>query len=229
MLMKKTSFVSATIAAAVAAFPLHADTTQTGPNTYEIDAGVSFTIVNQGASDWLWSWTDASGTFTNIPDPTLVLTAGETYLFDNVAFTHPFAITDDTLPVGGTDGSYFRNTTDFGVINDAVLSPTADFIDDPAPAIDSITWSPTNDELGIYYYTCMITFHLGMTGKFEIVAGALSCPADLTHDGVLNFFDVSAFLSAFAAMDPVADFNDDGQFNFFDVSTFLTAFADGCP
>ncbi len=218
-----------TIVAVLAASPLHADTTQTGPSVYEIDAGVLFTIVNQGASSWLWSWTDSSGAFTNIEDPTLVLTAGETYLFDNVASIHPFAITDDTLPVSGTDGNYFRDTTDPGVINDAVLSPTADFIDDPAPAIDGITWSLTNDDVGIYYYTCMIPFHPGMTGKFEIVAGAPSCQADLTNDGLLNFFDVSAFLSAFALMDPVADFNDDGQFNFFDVSAFLTAFADGCP
>ena len=29
-----------------------------------------------------------------------------------------------------------------------------------------------------------------------------SCPADLTGDGVLNFFDVSAFLSAYTTMDP---------------------------
>lgn len=58
---------------------------------------------------------------------------------------------------------------------------------------------------------------------------ANSCPADLTGDGELNFFDVSAFLSAFTAMNPVADFTDDGQFNFFDVSAFLNAFAAGCP
>lgn len=55
------------------------------------------------------------------------------------------------------------------------------------------------------------------------------CPADLTGDGVLNFFDVSEFLSAYTANDPVADFTDDGVWNFFDVSAFLGAFADGCP
>ena len=55
------------------------------------------------------------------------------------------------------------------------------------------------------------------------------CPADLTGDGVLNFFDVSAFLNAFGSMDPIADFTNDGQFNFFDVSAFLNAFSAGCP
>ncbi len=56
-----------------------------------------------------------------------------------------------------------------------------------------------------------------------------ACPADLNGDGKLNFFDVSAFLMAFNAMDPSADFSGDGQFNFFDVSQFLSAFNAGCP
>jgi hypothetical protein len=55
------------------------------------------------------------------------------------------------------------------------------------------------------------------------------CPADLDNDGNLNFFDVSAFLNAFAAQDSIADFTGDGQFNFFDVSAFLNAFSAGCP
>jgi len=55
------------------------------------------------------------------------------------------------------------------------------------------------------------------------------CVADLNGDGVLNFFDVSMFLTAFLAMDPIADLNGDSAFNFFDVSAFLTAFAAGCP
>ncbi|MDF1810490.1 MAG: GC-type dockerin domain-anchored protein [Phycisphaerales bacterium] len=55
------------------------------------------------------------------------------------------------------------------------------------------------------------------------------CPADMNGDGVLNFFDVSAYLSAFGAQDASADFNGDGVFNFFDVSSFLSAFSDGCP
>jgi hypothetical protein len=60
-------------------------------------------------------------------------------------------------------------------------------------------------------------------------APASSCPADLTGDGVLNFFDVSAFLNAYNTMDPIADFDGNGVFNFFDVSGFLNAFNAGCP
>lgn len=55
-----------------------------------------------------------------------------------------------------------------------------------------------------------------------------TCPPDLNDDGVLNFFDIQAFLQAFANHDPIADFTHDGQFNFFDVQAFLQAFSTGC-
>lgn len=47
--------------------------------------------------------------------------------------------------------------------------------------------------------------------------------------GVLDFFDVQAFLGAFSAMDQSADLIDDDLWNFFDVQTFLNAFSAGCP
>ncbi len=59
--------------------------------------------------------------------------------------------------------------------------------------------------------------------------GAGACPADLTGDGELNFFDVSAFLNAYASSDPIADFTGDGLYDFFDVSAFLGAYNAGCP
>ncbi len=55
------------------------------------------------------------------------------------------------------------------------------------------------------------------------------CPADLDGNGELSFFDISAFLTAFTANDPIADFTNDGNFNFFDVSAFLAAYSAGCP
>jgi len=56
----------------------------------------------------------------------------------------------------------------------------------------------------------------------------LTCDADFTGDNVLNFFDVSKFLSFFSAMDPRADINGDGNFNFFDISAFLQIFSSNC-
>jgi len=55
------------------------------------------------------------------------------------------------------------------------------------------------------------------------------CAADYTHDGRVNFFDLSAYLQLFAAQDPVADLTGDERWNFFDISIFLQDFAAGCP
>ncbi|MEX0877017.1 MAG: GC-type dockerin domain-anchored protein [Phycisphaerales bacterium] len=72
---------------------------------------------------------------------------------------------------------------------------------------------------------------LTVSGAATIVATAQApaCAADLNNDGKLNFFDISAFLSAFSSMAPAGDFNGDGMYNFFDVSGFLGAFSAGCP
>ena len=71
----------------------------------------------------------------------------------------------------------------------------------------------------------------GNTSEFstcvDIVGGA--CQADLTGDGVLDFFDVSMFLGMFSAHNPAADLTGDGAFDFFDVSLYLSLFAAGCP
>ncbi len=57
----------------------------------------------------------------------------------------------------------------------------------------------------------------------------VDCPPDLTGDGTLDFFDTSAFLTAFEAQEPVADMTGDGFFDFFDIAAYMTAFSAGCP
>ena len=61
------------------------------------------------------------------------------------------------------------------------------------------------------------------------VADCTSCAADFTGDGVLDIFDVFAFLDSFNAQDPIADFTGDGTFDIFDVFGYLDAFNAGCP
>lgn len=53
--------------------------------------------------------------------------------------------------------------------------------------------------------------------------------ADLTGDGVLNFFDVSSFIGLYSAGSLDVDFTGDGVLDFFDVSAFINAFTSGCP
>jgi hypothetical protein len=70
----------------------------------------------------------------------------------------------------------------------------------------------------------------GETSEFSACTGVeAGCIADLTGDGVLDFFDVSAFLNAYNVADPIADLTGDGVHDFFDISAFLNAFNAGCP
>ena len=145
------------------------DTTQNG-SIFTIDEGVDFEIGNLGASNFLFNWADPNGgsVFENVPDPTLILTAGETYTFVRTTSAHPFIIMDATAGdfISGTDGSYFRTTTDGALLDQATLKPIADFTADPFPSGDVITWNPS---VGDYWYTCRVTGHTGMTGRISVV------------------------------------------------------------
>ncbi len=74
-------------------------------------------------------------------------------------------------------------------------------------------------------------FVLGMPLVDQTSPIAEHCPADLAEPfGQLDFSDVVAFLTAFAAMDPAADLAAPaGQWDFSDVVAFLGAFGAGCP
>ncbi|MGB0344290.1 MAG: PEP-CTERM sorting domain-containing protein [Coraliomargarita sp.] len=159
---------------------LHAITTSLSSSVYSVTEGVAFNIGNTGASHFTFSWTDSNGSFGSFSDPTLVLTAGQTYTFQRTSGSHPFIITDDTLPVSGTDGSYSRTTSEISVMNNSLLGGPADtetFKADPGPTTDLISWTPTTADIGDdFYYTCYVTGHPGMTGRISVVPepGAVS-------------------------------------------------------
>lgn len=83
---------------------------------------------------------------------------------------------------------------------------------------------------GLYPYHCHILEHEDheMMRQFEVVAPP--CPADLTGDGVLNFFDLAFYLTLFNSGDPAADLAPPfGLINFFDLSEYLSRYNAGCP
>lgn len=145
-----------------------ADPDPTDPAVYVVQGSADFTIRHDGASDFLFSWTDASGTYTDVADPTLVLEVGETYTFTRVTEAHPFRITGEGLPVSGTHGSYLRTTTSTPEIDSFSLTPLEDFTSDPAPGDDAIVWTPSGGEVGDYWYTCLVVSHTGMTGAILV-------------------------------------------------------------
>ncbi len=114
-------------------------------------------------------------------------------------------------------GDFFSTINGTVSANDGTVTLTSTLpLDASTPLVDS-----NGNTLGT----------LNVTGSATIVASGTgpTCPADLTGDGNLDFFDISAFLNAYNAMDPIADFDNNGVFNFFDVSGFLNAFNAGCP
>ena len=147
----------------------------------------------------------------------------------NIAPGGTFAAPID-IEVLSAAGDTSALTTTLGVITDLSSAGTGSFevlLDDAAEGVYAATYT-----LRVYNSRSMFPgdvivedLTLNLMGE---VTGS-SCTPDLTGDGVLNFFDVSAFLSAYSSNDLLADFTGDGVLNFFDVSAFLSAYNAGCP
>ncbi len=90
------------------------------------------------------------------------------------------------------------------------------FVSDQAPEAGTVTLGMFRDA------------GVSVTADVQVPSAGV-CDVDMNGDGDLNFFDISAFLSAFSAGDDVADFDGNGEFNFFDISAYLSAFGTGCP
>ncbi len=66
-------------------------------------------------------------------------------------------------------------------------------------------------------------------GPTQIRIGAF-CKGDTNADGLLNFFDISTFLTDFNEGSPNADIAAPfGALNFFDIAAFLDRYSQGCP
>jgi hypothetical protein len=68
----------------------------------------------------------------------------------------------------------------------------------------------------------------GIEGPASLTFGR-PCRVDLNGNGVVNFFDIQAFVALLSAGAQEADFDDNGTVNFFDMARFIEAFQDGCP
>lgn len=123
------------------------------------DSDTEFLIANSGASSYIFDWVDNGG--STFVDPIITITAGNAYTFTRTTGGHPFLICDLSLPVSESAPCvYIRDTSDSSVINAATLFGPGDF-----------TWTPTEAEVGEYWYTCAIAGHVGMTGKLVVVSG----------------------------------------------------------
>jgi len=87
---------------------------------------------------------------------------------------------------------------------------------------------------GNYYIGLIVNDPADAVGSNNTLADSatitvLACPADLAPPyGVLDFFDLQAFLGFYSAQNPRADLTNDGVFDFFDLQAFLNSYAAGC-
>ncbi|GAB5495249.1 MAG: hypothetical protein Phyf2KO_03290 [Phycisphaerales bacterium] len=216
------------IAALTLACSAQAQTTQINPDRYRVESGVAFELRTAGISHFLFEWTDSSGSFIGLDDVTLEIVAGETYSFQRIDGSHPFAICNDTLPVDGTDGEYFRTTFSSAVINAATLTPIADFTADPGPTTDMIVWTPSAADVGTYYYTCVILGHPDMTGRIDVIEASADCLPDVNGDGMVTPTDFTAWINAFNNNLPECDQNGDNACTPTDFTAWIANFNAGC-
>ncbi|MDF1810007.1 MAG: endonuclease [Phycisphaerales bacterium] len=155
----------------------------------------------------------------------------QSFSFFNLASGGAFGAPIDVELLSSVGDTTALNTS-FTTVNSLAPAGSSGFnaiLDDNATGTFSATYTfrVYNDQ-SLFAGSASIE-DLVMTLSGVVEAGD-SCAADFAEPfGQLNFFDVSAFLSAFSAGDLAADMNDDGALNFFDVSEFLSAYAAGCP
>ncbi len=83
------------------------------------------------------------------------------------------------------------------------------------------------DELRVQWPNGLVTVLTDVVPNQTITVSA--CAADMHPDNALDFSDVLAFMTAFAAADPIADLADPpAVYDFSDVFAFLVSFATGC-
>jgi subtilase family protein len=138
---------------------------------------------------------------------------------------NPAYVNDLNLTVVAPTGTYLGNVFSGGI---SATGGSADFKNNvemmylPAPIAG--TYTVRIDAAAV---------NVGTQGYALVITGdvteASACAADWNGDGVLDFFDVQAFLADFSAMAAAADINNDGSFDFFDIQEFLNMFSAGCP
>jgi hypothetical protein len=93
----------------------------------------------------------------------------------------------------------------------------------------------TDRHRGIWWYPECASDHRPVIADFILPPAQPTnpgcSPADLSEPyGVLNFFDVAAYLALYNNADPAADLAPPfGVINFFDLSEYLTLYNAGCP
>ena len=145
-------------------------------------------------------------------------------------FARSIAMDDGVLAVSAktSEGGAFSGSV--FIFNAATTEPIAQLLASDGSPLASLGSSiAMRDRRLVAGASSDIAFDVMAGAAYTFDARALICPPDLTGEGFVDFFDLQAFLGAFASSDPLADWNDDSLWDFFDILAFLEAVANGCP
>ncbi len=184
----------------------------------------------------VWSFTTESEPLPDLEATSAVYTPGVYYPGQTINLTHrTFNI--GTASSSSVDLDFRASTNNFistgdvqiGTRNYSGLAPGANYW-----VSSNFTLPPTLAP-GTYWlgFIASESDDIDPNSGNDWVAGVdtitvVACRPDLNSDGQLDFFDISAFLTAFSNQDPIADWNNDGFFDFFDISGFLQSYSNGC-
>ena len=141
------------------------------------------------------------------------------------------AIQSEPVGYAYADGQHWDDT-DFGIPAGAASAEVRLFYQTASKEYVEFLYNANNtNDAGLTLYDQWIETGKSTPVEIDLQTLTLSqpCAGDFNNDGALDFFDVQAFLQAFATHNPSADLTNDGVFNFFDVQAFLQAFSNGCP
>ena len=173
--------------------------------------------------------------------------SGSVYLFDTTTGLQIAKLTASDAAAGDQFGfsvAISGTTAMVGTLGDdagAFDAGTAYLFDISTPAtpvhIATLTASDAaaQDQLGSSVAISGTTAIVGASLDDHVADNAgsayifLLCRPDMNNDGLLDFFDLSSFLTAFSQQSVAADFNNDARWDFFDVSRFVIDFSRGCP
>ena len=129
-------------------------------NSFRVTESAVFDV-DAGAGTYLVDMSSQGGS-TQEADPTLILTAGQTYDFVRTDIGHDIVIMNADIPTAeNPDGTLYRTVTD-STLNDFALSENI-----IGNSSASVRWTPT--DAGVYYYTCYFPSHQQMFGKLIVV------------------------------------------------------------
>lgn len=210
-----------------------------GGTPFEIDAGEVATIIRAE----LVQTGPAQGILTPTGDPDVfdfvLSVAGELNLTVRVGLPDSKPVDNDidalpaVLPIAGQAELLGDGSVRLTIQADTVSDPTTVPIDSgPLPPIPVELPTLGTATAGVLLNLTPQTLSVDATVSVDLVILGQpgGCVADWNNDGLVNFFDIVAYLDAFNAQDPAADLAEPfGAFNFFDIVAFLDLYNQGCP